>query len=377
MSHPKSSEHAVRPLRILEIGDDELFVIAVPKQTEFCWTGIKPRGRVARALGPVRMIRSLLGLRRGEFDLLAVHATQYAPWHFRSFLTALRDWNILSPLGLFGIFAWRFVHLFHKVPIAAIDLKDSCQLPHHNFFLLDSCKAYFKRELPSDNWLVFCKSSFPNFPGRTWRRNKRNRGRAEKLKPLSLGPYAVFENTPAPEKTVDVCFFGTVDANSTARVVGFEELKELARQGYVIDISTSGLAWPEYVRRMSGAWLAWSPGGLGWDCRRHYEALLAGSVPLMNYPSIMQYQPLRHGEHCVLYPIEAGGLIQAVRTALTDKPRLRRMAEAGAEHVCKYHSPHARAEYVAATVLGRRLDGSRIDPISESPPDATAHTAST
>ena len=42
--------------------------------------------------------------------------------------------------------------------------------------------------------------------------------------------------------------------------------------------------------------------------------------------------------------------------------RLRRMAEAAAEHVRVHHSLQARAEYVTVTVLGRRLDGSWVEP---------------
>lgn len=95
---PELSAPGLRPLRILEIGAHEVFVSAVGKQTEFYWTGIKPRGLAHRALGPIRIIRSLMKLRRREFDLLVVHATDYPPWHPRSILTTLRDWNIQAPL---------------------------------------------------------------------------------------------------------------------------------------------------------------------------------------------------------------------------------------------------------------------------------------
>jgi hypothetical protein len=47
------------------------------------------------------------------------------------------------------------------------------------------------------------------------------------------------------------------------------------------------------------------------------------------------------------------------------------MAEAAAEHVRVHHSVRARAEYVTVAVLGRRLDGSRVEP-GESSSDAPA-----
>jgi hypothetical protein len=355
-----------QPLRLLEVGASAvgnrlLFMLAAPQQTEFCWTGIKPNDRAQYALGPIRLIRNLAKLRRREFDLLVVHAAQYAPWHPRSILTALRDWNIRAPLGLFGIVAWRFVHLLHDVPIAVIDLGDPCQIGRHNFFLLDACKAFFKRELPSDHWLAFCNANYPNFPGQRSRRKKLNRRRMEKLKPISYGTDPFPEEIQPAEKKTDIFFAGNTAANSTVRVAGLRELKALAEEGYIVDIPNEPLARPEYLRRMAAAWLAWSPAGLGWDCGRHYEAPLAGAVPLMNYPTIMQHRPLRDGEHCVLYSVEPGGLVQAARGALADKPRLRRMAQAAGEHIRAHHTNYLRAEYVTSTVLGRRLDGSWID----------------
>ena len=112
---------------------------------------------------------------------------------------------------------------------------------------------------------------------------------------------------------------------------------------------------------MAAAWLAWSPGGLGWDCYRHYEAPLVGTVPLINNPTILRYQPLRDGEHAFYYAPEPGGLAEVARKALADKPRLRKIAEAARAHVRARHVLRARVEHVAATVLGRRLDGSPQD----------------
>ena len=113
----------------------------------------------------------------------------------------------------------------------------------------------------------------------------------------------------------------------------------------------------EKPRALSTAYLAWSPGGYGWDCARHYEAPLAGTVPLMNYPTIVRHRPLRDGEHCILYAPEPGALARAVRSALADKERLLEMARAAQAHVREHHTLRARAEYVVTTALGRRLDG--------------------
>jgi hypothetical protein len=372
---PASDPSRKRPLRILEVGAHEFFSMAVPEQTDLLWTGTKPDEYLRFALCPIKLIRAIMRLRRGEYDLLVVHATQYAPWHPRSFLTALRSWHVLSSLGLFAIFAWRVIHWFHKVPIAAIDFSDSCLIGKHNHFLLKSARAFFKRELPSDHWLVFCQSGYPNFPGRRRRNDKRFIAMVGKLRPISYGAPSIdkgrlpYRNIyTKSEKTADVFFAGGVAGNSTVRGAGLAEIEALKREGYVIDMPAKPMRQPEFFKRMSRAWLAWSPAGLGWDCGRHYEAPLVGTVPVMSHPTILRDTPLRDGEHCVLYTAEPGELSHAVRTALADKSRLRDMAKAGGIHVASHHTLVARAGRVAVTVLGRRLDGTVVSPSDQSRP---------
>lgn len=363
-----SLQQRAQPLRIVEVGWYHFFFNAAPAQTEFIWAAPKPSPVKSAKLGPLTLIRTWLKMRRGECDLLVIHVPQYAAWHPRSFLTALREWHIRSPLGLFSTLGLRIIHWFHSVPIVAIDLSDSCLIGPHNYFALKSCKAFFKRELPSDNWVVFCKSSYPNFPGRRWRSKRSSVAMVQKLKPISYGAptitYGVLPvpaEMPSPEKTADIFFAGAISGNSSVRAAGITELKALAAQGYVVDIPEGRLPTQEYLTRMGKAWLAWSPAGLGWDCARHYEAPLVGTVPLMNVPPTLRDAPLCDGEHCVFYEPEPGGLVQAARRALADKQRLRRMARAAGQHVARHHTVQARAERVTMAVLGRMLDGRQAD----------------
>ncbi len=178
---------AERPLRILEIGGDCLFALAAPAQTEFYWTGIR----------------------------------------LRAFLTALRAWNVLSPLGLFANFAWRIVHLFHGVPVVTLDLGDSFGIGRHNFFLLDVSKVYFKRELPADRWHVFFSSSYRDLPSRRRRGKAKNRRRLLKLTPISYGLFYFPPDFRQEQKSSDVFFAGNADPNSTVRSDGLQELLAL------------------------------------------------------------------------------------------------------------------------------------------------------
>jgi hypothetical protein len=348
----------LRPLRILEVGDELLFKPAVPEQTDFYWTGYKPRGNIAIAFGPKEFFRAMRRLRRDMYDLLVVHVPLYPPWHPRVIATVLRDWRLSAPRGLFAVFAWWLVQRFHRVPIAAIDLNDSFGVGRHAVGLIDLSRVYFKRELPADRWQVFFKSGHANLPGHRWRRKPGSLRRLAKLSPLSYGSPNLVAPVAPLAKTTDVFFAGAVAGNSTVRCDGIRELLALRQEGYVIDIPEARLEMAEFHRRVAQAWLAWSPAGLGWDCSRHYEIAWLGTVPLMNYPTIVRDQPFRDGEHCVLHGVEPGELAHAVRAALADKTHLARMGAAAAEHGLAHHTAKARAERVAIAVLGRRLDGS-------------------
>jgi hypothetical protein len=346
-----------KPLRILEVGDELLFKSAVFDQTDFFWTGYRPRGKIAIALGLKAFIRAMRRLRLNEYDLLVVHVPLYPWWHPRVVLNVLRDWRFHALRGLFAVFGWWLVQRFHRVPIAAVDMNDSFGIGRHAFRLIDRCRSYFKRELPADRWQVFYKSGHANLPGLRWRKKAGNIRRLSKLRPLSYGSPNPLAEITSRTKTVDVFFAGAVAGNSTLRSDGIQELLALRAEGYVIDIPNERLDMRTFHQRVAQAWLAWSPGGLGWDCSRHYEIAWLGTVPLMNYPTIIRDMPLRDGEHCVLYGPEPGELARAVRRAISDKKRLEKMGAAAATHALAHHTTRARAERVAVAVLGRRLDG--------------------
>jgi hypothetical protein len=244
------------------------------------------------------------------------------------------------------------------VPVAVLDINDSFGIGRHNFGLIDRCHSYFKRELTADRWQVFFKSSHWDLPGRRWRLKKSSQRRIHKLKPIHLGYPGRLASQPTTVKTSDVFFAGDTHPNSSVRSEGIEELLALRNEGYIIDVPDGPLDRATFHHRLASARLAWSPMGYGWDCYRHYEASELGTVPLMNYPTILQHRPFREGEHGFYYSVEPGGLSLAVRAALTDPDRLAEMAKAARAYTLQHHTARARAEYVVMTVLGRKLDGS-------------------
>jgi len=347
--------NAIDPgLRILEIGEFSLFKKCVPEQTTFIFTGANPRllPKVAhRVFSPAVLFEVLQGLRRRDWDLLFCYAPALPLWDCRRGAS-----GALSMLARL-IFRFRSLGTYLArsagIPLVVLDFNDTLSVPIPGLPLLDRSIVYFKRELPLDP----AKALFNVVPRfRTHKRVmtssffERNKS---KLRPISAGvpeETAQLAKDLRPEKTVDVFFAGS-PMNSEIRRRGFDELKALGERGYVIDISSGGLSKRDYLDRCARSWLTWSPEGYGWECLRHYEASLCGSVPLLSAPGITRYAPLEDRIHAHVYADRPGGLVRAVETALSQKPALSLMAARAREHVLAHHT-HARiCQHMVASSL--------------------------
>ncbi len=76
-----------------------------------------------------------------------------------------------------------------------------------------------------------------------------------------------------------------------------------------------------YLEYLQRSFLCLSPAGVGYDCFRHYEIMLAGSIPVINLPDEKLLVDLAHGKNCFLYnSIE--DLIVLVEVLLQDRENL-------------------------------------------------------
>ena len=345
-------------LRILEIGSIPYFKTAFPAATTFYATTPIPDPTPATQ----RHVLSLSNLRElwdrahaPGFDLIVCRPPFFAPWNPVWILRAL-----FSRRTLRG--EWQFVPAFGSqlmrgrlaAPLAILDQEDVPHVARHNFHLMDSCRLYFKRELPIDHWRVFQRTGHRDVPTPRFRASARQRRRLEKLRPISLGlppeGEAALPDKPQ-DKTVDVFFHGEMLQSSTVRARGMAELLALREQGLNVDLSEQRLPLPEFYARMARARLVWSPEGLGWDCLRHYEAAACFAVPVISRPTIERHRPLLEGEHAFYYDPEPGGLALTVRAALADPARLEAMAVAGRAHVLAHHTMRALATHIVETTL--------------------------
>ncbi|HEY0256507.1 MAG TPA: glycosyltransferase, partial [Candidatus Methylacidiphilales bacterium] len=114
-------------------------------------------------------------------------------------------------------------------------------------------------------------------------------------------------------------------------------LRLKAEGEYQVYLPESPLPQEDFYKACAESYLVISPAGAGWDCYRHYEAALCGSVPVMNYPGIRRYRPFLEGEHAFFYDLEDSGLERCIRRALADRPRLVEMGQNARRHVLQYH----------------------------------------
>ena len=355
---PPAAPSSAGSARILEINHIPWVKLALPEQTEQIdteFTTNTARGLTDRLRAGGQQLVRLMRLCFGPpFDLVfcrALSRFNYLP-RYSAPLNAVR-WLIGM---LVNFCVWMQVR--RGARLAVVDLRDECAIDSRDLFLLRLSTCYFKRELPQNIWNVYMRAQPPHgeFNGLT--RHPGYLPHLRKFQPVSIGISAekirlieeALAGVPGDEKTLDVFYAGPVYA-STVRQDGLRCLEELARRGYRVECFDGHLPFGEFVRKMRSAWLVWSPEGQGWDCYRHYEVCVAGSVPLMNFPGLRRHEPLLADVHCVYYAVEGDDLCRQAERALADHDALRRMALAARAHVLARHTDEKLGLYMAGRLL--------------------------
>jgi glycosyltransferase involved in cell wall biosynthesis len=98
----------------------------------------------------------------------------------------------------------------------------------------------------------------------------------------------------------------------------------LEKAGVKVYAPTERLAFDDFMLAVARSHLTLSPEGYGYHCFRHCEAMLLGSVPVINQPAEPMVTDLEDGRNCVLYRDDRpGALREAVLSALKDKAHLK------------------------------------------------------
>jgi hypothetical protein len=340
-----------RSIKILEIGVVRLLSVALNDQVRFVDTrfSILPTAStVARLRQAFKQALALATeIRRAEYGLIMCRAFGRFAWSKDNpFITNVIRWIMRQ------FMAFCVSYRSHSAKLVIIDIEDELTLDHRDLRLLQQCHLYFKRELAQNAWTNLLRVQPPRGEYQAMMRDPRFRKLVTKFRPLSLGiseeSVAEIElhwaNGTVP-KCYDIFFAGKTE-NSTVREIGLQWLRKLKEEGYAVYLPEQPLPRKAFNEAMSASWLVWSPEGSGWDCFRHYEVCLAGSVPIINFPTIRRHAPLLDGVHCFYYGIEDDDLSQKVRAALADKPRLTKIAQAGRKHVLEHHTQERLGAYI-------------------------------
>ncbi len=349
-------------MRILEISDDGFFRAHAPALghavESYSTAGrVDPASTLPKLTWPT-LCALRTRIRRGEFDLITISNNPYPLWrasrgHTRSFFSLLSR-AIRKPhtLGL-SLLPWLLGD--SKVPVLMFYRKDPPVLGAQNFPLLKYCRRIFIRELPQNNWNVFLFTTSKNEDVINVMRQPIFQEAMPRIRPLQLGFQETLENVlPFSENKTSDIFYAGKNHTSTVRGRGLAQLEKLRALGYRVDAPTQLIPREEFYKRAAQSWIVWSPEGQGWDCHRHYESLLVGSVPLINYPTMERYKPLENGKHCLFYGIEEDGMVEAVVSALQDKERLRWISAAGREFILQWHTHDAYTRYMIEETLAAR-----------------------
>lgn len=236
-----------------------------------------------------------------------------------------------------------------QVPITLVNRSDVGEIPVGSEWYYRRCHTCFIRELCPQPEMTL-KALFSTSGGNPQSNRRARRVLAlldphapreritEKLLPISLGiPDESIHQIPFGQpKEWDLFFAGDLHGKGLRQRLVQEAKAWALRMGRKILIQDR-LSQQEYWRCLAASHLCLSPPGMGWDCWRHYEAMLAGSVPLMTYPTILQYRPGIEGEHCFYFAPESGGLTRALEKAWAAPERLPEMAKAGRKLVQQHH----------------------------------------
>lgn len=293
-------------------------------------------------------------LRAGKADLLiwSTFSTQSAAWDpGHSMTTNIRN-MVRRKLGDatrqgVGIIDWLMDGV--DTPLVVVDSRDTPPVITARYHrLLEMSTRYFFREMPPQPELSFLGTTPRLQDNQSVRRSEWVARQLHKLRPLGLG--ANLEHLPeCRDKKTDVFFAGSLKGQAL-RENGVRQLRELREEGIKVDLAEN-LSREEFLRRVGEAHLAWSPQGHGWECFRHNEVALCGTVPLMNYPTITRYKPYEEGHHALYYAPEGDGLKRAVRQALRNRARLVEMGAAAREHAWQHHTWPRLVDYVVRESL--------------------------
>lgn len=345
------STSETRPTRMIEIGFQPWLATRFPNQVVFIDTRFKVDNWRTYTESKVPLHRKLMRLAGNAITVVKIARRQdYDAVVVRAIGTENSNGSLLKLLvRRFLAYGLEAITLYatrgNRVTLAVLDLSDHQTISRRDKRLLQHCRLFFKRELSANIWNTleavlprgYCIGAAFNipliaqFPFR--------------LRSISLGIDTATAIAPRnDDKQFDVFYIGT-NYGIPARISVEKALVEAESLGLRVFNPKNRLSSTEFRHAIRQSWLCLSPGGMGWDCYRHYEIGLEGSIPIMNTPTILPHRPFLHGVSCFYFRHDED-IPNVLVQALKNKDQLKMMATKAYEHVVSNHSFSALADYI-------------------------------
>ncbi len=235
-------------------------------------------------------------------------------------------------------------------PIVVIDDTDESFLWPRDFELFMNCVIYFKREMPFDKFMCF--RLFEE------KLNKQQKiDLTQKLRPIwisydmeSLSAFTDIDTlVPYEKRDIDISFFCNIHMSHN-RIEILPLLDALGKKYNVVTTESGKFAKSEFYDHLKRTKIGISLEGRAWDCPKHYELMLCGTLLLVSRPTIELAIDLKDGENCVFIDNKLQNLESLVNSYLADIALSSRIANNGYELTRKSLGNEKLVQYVLEIV---------------------------
>lgn len=237
----------------------------------------------------------------------------------------------------------------HRCKLAVVDRTDEATIHPNDLRILKRCDVYFKRELPWSVWssmelLKPRRICIGTASGITALQLL-----AEKLLPISLGVEDHILNVEtsvcAPKKEFDIFYMGR-SYGMERRCLVERAIIDCEKAGFKVFRRELPLSREEFLRVIRVSKIAISPGGVGWDCFRHYEIPACGTALMIERPSHRIYAFPQENVEAISYDPHLQ-LLPMLQKWLNSPADLAALATAGRHWVATHHTYSALGRYIS------------------------------
>jgi hypothetical protein len=235
----------------------------------------------------------------------------------------------------------------HACKLLVVDRTDEPTVHRNDVAILRDCDIYFKREMPWSIWTTLEHVKTGNICIGMASAYSNMQELVEKMRPLSLGGEDDLIRECAEsgsDKCYDVFYVGKA-YGMPRRLVIDAQMEELKQLGFRVFHPTRHLTRNEFLAAIAMSHIAISPGGVGWDCFRHYEIPACGTAMLIERPCHQAYAPPIANVEAIYYN-PGDSIVPVIRHWLSKPEELRNIAISGKRWMEKHH---------AYSALGRQI----------------------